>query len=75
MQTPDGTLRAEHVVLALPPALAVEYIDFGNTLPAGLLRLARATPVWMGAVAKVVAPYPSAFWRERGLAGAAFSRT
>ncbi|WP_051853956.1 MULTISPECIES: FAD-dependent oxidoreductase [unclassified Streptomyces] len=62
-------------MLALPPALAVEYIDFGNTLPAGLLRLARATPVWMGAVVKVVAPYPSAFWRESGLAGAAFSRT
>lgn len=29
----------------------------------------------MGAVAKVVAQYPSAFWREAGLAGAALSRT
>ncbi len=74
VRTPAGTLHAEHVVLALPPALALERIDFGDTLPAELARLARATPVWMGAVAKVVAQYPSAFWRDAGLAGAAFSR-
>ncbi|MGW3564624.1 flavin monoamine oxidase family protein [Streptomyces sp. NPDC000941] len=73
--TPAGTLHAEHVILAVPPALALEHIDFGDALPADLVRLARSTPVWMGAVAKVVAQYPSAFWREAGLAGAAFSRT
>ncbi|MFD0371161.1 flavin monoamine oxidase family protein [Streptomyces sp. NPDC127114] len=73
--TPAGTLHAEHVVLALPPALALERIDFGDALPADLVRLAQSTPVWMGAVAKVVAHYPTAFWREEGLAGAAFSRT
>ncbi|GKQ40691.1 FAD-dependent oxidoreductase [Streptomyces sp. A012304] len=73
--TPAGTLHAEHIVLAVPPALAMERIDFGDTLPTDLVRLARATPVWMGAVAKVVAHYPTAFWREDGLAGAALSRT
>ncbi|MGP3775405.1 flavin monoamine oxidase family protein [Streptomyces sp. SDT5-1] len=75
VHTPGGTLRAEHVVLAVPPALALERIDFGDTLPADLVRLASATPVWMGAVVKVVASYPAAFWRNDGLAGAAFSRT
>jgi monoamine oxidase len=75
VETSTGTLRAEHVVLALPPALAMERIDFGTALPADLVRLARATPVWMGAVTKVVARYPVAFWRNEGLAGAAFSRT
>ncbi|MEU1181080.1 FAD-dependent oxidoreductase [Streptomyces sp. NPDC005820] len=75
VRTPAGTLRAEHVILALPPALALERIDFGDALPADLVRLARSTPVWMGAVAKVVAHYPAAFWREDGLAGAAVSRT
>ncbi|MEV5878505.1 FAD-dependent oxidoreductase [Streptomyces sp. NPDC052101] len=73
--TPDGTLHAEHVILAVPPALALERIEFGDALPADLVGLARSTPVWMGAVAKVVAQYPAAFWREEGLAGAAFSRT
>lgn len=73
--TPTGTLHAGHVILAVPPALALERIDFDDALPADLARLARATPVWMGAVAKVVAHYPTAFWRENGLSGAAFSRT
>ncbi|MET8955512.1 flavin monoamine oxidase family protein [Streptomyces sp. NPDC004393] len=75
VHTPDQTLHADHVVLALPPALAVARIDFGDALPVELVRLARSTPVWMGAVVKVVALYPFVFWREQGLAGAAFSRT
>lgn len=75
MITPTGRLYARHVVLALPPALAAEGIDFGDALPADLVRLARATPVRMGAAVKVVAHYPTAFWRQDGLAGAAFSRT
>jgi monoamine oxidase len=73
--TPAGTLHARHVVLAVPPALAAERIDFGTALRADLVRLTRATPVWMGAVAKVVARYTAPFWREDVLAGAAFSRT
>ncbi|MFG2313443.1 flavin monoamine oxidase family protein [Streptomyces tendae] len=73
--TPAGALRAGHVVLAVPPALALEHIDFHDALPADLVRLARATPVWMGAAVKVVAHYADAFWRQDGLAGAAFSRT
>lgn len=44
LHTPTGTLRAEHVVLALPPALALERIDFGDVLPTDLVRLAR-TPL------------------------------
>lgn len=71
----DAVLHAEHVVLAVPPALALARIDFGAGLPAPLVRLARMTPVWMGAVAKVVALYPGTFWREMSLAGAAISRT
>lgn len=75
VRTPSGTLHAEQVVLAVPPALALERIDFGDALPDDLTSLARSTPVWMGAVTKVVAQYPSPFWRDAGLAGAAFSRT
>lgn len=73
--TPTETLHAEHVIVAVPPALAAERIDFGGALPADLARLARSTPVWMGAVVKVVAHYTEPFWRKEKLAGAAFSRT
>ncbi|WP_306317477.1 MULTISPECIES: FAD-dependent oxidoreductase [unclassified Streptomyces] len=75
VHTLTTTLRARHVVLAVPPALATERIDLGGALDDDLERLARATPVWMGTTAKVVAEYAGPFWREAGLAGAAFSRT
>lgn len=71
-----GTVhKTGHVILAVPPALALERIDFGGQLPADLATLAGATPVWMGSVVKVVAVYPDAFWRRDGLAGAVFSRS
>lgn len=68
-----GTTRAAHVVVAMPPALAMERVAFTPQLPEQLAQLARATPVWMGAIAKVIARYPTAFWRAQGLAGAAIS--
>ncbi len=68
-----GTVRARHVVLALPPALAVADIAIEPPLPDEIAQLARRTPVWMGAMAKAVAEYETPFWRARGLAGAAVS--
>ena len=64
---------AEHVVLALPPALAIARIDFGGSLNGRIAALARATPVWMGATVKAVAVFEQPFWRDTGLAGAAYS--
>lgn len=68
------TWRARHVVLALPPAVAVDTIRLPAQLPAEVTRLAAATPVWMGQAVKVVAVYDEPFWRRDGLAGAAASR-
>jgi monoamine oxidase len=71
--TSTGGVSARHIVLALPPALAVERLVFDPELPADLLDLARSTPVWMGGITKVVARYPDAFWRQAGLSGSAVS--
>lgn len=67
--------RAWHVVLAVPPAVALDTIELPAQLPPALTRLAAATPVWMSQAAKVVALYNRPFWRHEGLAGAAMSRT
>ncbi len=67
------TLTARHVILAIPPALAVHTIAFNPPLPDHLSKLAAATPVWMGAMVKVVAQYAQPFWRAKGLAGSAIS--
>ena len=69
----NGSVAARHVVLALPPSLAVHSVDFRPPLPDRLHALAAATPVWMGSVTKAVAVYRRPFWRHDGLAGAAIS--
>ena len=68
-----GTTSTAHAVLALPPALAAHRIAFEPPLPDRISALAAATPVWMGAMAKVVVRYARPFWRDAGLAGAAMS--
>jgi len=68
-----GTVSASHVVLAVPPALAVENIAFAPELPEPVRIVAESTAVWMGAITKAVAVYDAAFWRHAGLAGAALS--
>jgi monoamine oxidase len=73
VEGPFGSMAARQVVLALPPALAVSGIDFEPGLPEALSRLAGRTPVWMGAMTKVVVRYETAFWRSIGLAGAVLS--
>lgn len=71
--TKSNTYSAQHIVLAIPPALAVTAIEFAPQLPDQLFKLARITPVWMGAITKVVAVYSEPFWRHEGLSGSAIS--
>lgn len=63
---------ATQVILAVPPATAVASIVF-DRMDDAVRAVAAATPVWMGATVKVVARYGHPFWRDRGLAGSAFS--
>lgn len=71
--TGGGEFTAGAVVLALPPSLAVVSIDFRPGLPPGVVQVASGTLTWMSDTVKAVACYPEPFWRDRGLAGAAFS--
>jgi monoamine oxidase len=71
--TDTEQLAADHVVIAVPPALAIASITFDPDLPAPIRSLAAATPVWMGHTTKAVAVYPRPFWRAAGLSGSAVS--
>jgi len=71
--TDSRVYEARDVVLALPPVLAVLRLEFSPALSESLARVAASTPVWMGAIAKVVARYQRPFWRDEGLAGAVVS--
>lgn len=71
--TTDGSFSTRHVVLALPPALVAANISFLPDLDDDVRSLAAVTPVWMGAVTKVVVRYGEAFWRRAGLSGSGIS--
>ena len=66
-------LRAQHVVMTLPPHLAATTVRYGPPLPANVEAALLATPTWMGQAMKVVVTYTQPFWREQGLSGTALS--
>lgn len=68
-----ATYHVEHVLLAVPPRLAVALIDFSPSLPDPLMRAWHGTATWMAPHAKYVALYDEAFWRAQGLSGEARS--
>lgn len=69
----SGVHVADHVLLAVPPRLAMATIAFAPQLPAALAAQWRATPTWMAPHAKYLAVYDTPFWREQGLSGQARS--
>lgn len=68
-----STVRAEQVLIAVPPRLAHENISFSPPLPAPIARKWQHTATWMAPHAKYVAVYDEPFWREAGLSGEARS--
>jgi monoamine oxidase len=64
---PAGSCFARHVVLAVPPSLAVRIAPI---LPEPLRRLGAA--IQAGSVVKCFAAYRRAFWRDAGLSGEAY---
>lgn len=63
----------EKVLLAAPPRLLAQDIEFLPTLPSSVAQQWRNTSTWMAPHAKYVAVFESAFWNETGLSGQARS--
>lgn len=68
VHTSRGVVRAERVIVAVPPALAGR-IEYEPGLPVARDQLTQRMP--MGSVAKCVAVYDRPFWRAHGLSGEA----
>lgn len=69
-----GELYCEHLIVAIPPRIALERIDWRPRLPVQLTQALEALPTWMAPHAKMIALYDQAFWRTRGLSGRIASR-
>jgi monoamine oxidase len=67
-------VQANKVVLAIPPRVIGERIDFEPPLPEQVMQELRATPTWMAGHAKLFAHYQRPFWRDMGLSGDGISR-
>ena len=64
----------DQVIVAAPPRLLANTIDFSPALPASLQHAWQRTATWMAPHAKFIAVYDTPFWREQGLSGAARSQ-
>lgn len=69
----DLSITANQVVLTIPPRLAAAQVDFSRALSDAVLAEMRDVPTWMAGHAKVVALYPTPFWRANGQSGDAIS--
>lgn len=69
----ESTLTADSVVVAIPPRLAVQNVEFQPALPEDLAAVMEATETWMAGAVKCVAVYDSPFWRGRRFSGTVFS--
>lgn len=65
--------QVSQVLLALPPRLVAQNIEFTPALPDDLAKQWRSTATWMAPHAKYFAIYDTPFWREQGLSGSANS--
>ncbi len=75
IQLQDGSeFLAKKVILALPPRVALQNIDFIPNFSAQRITELNAVATWMAGHAKAVVVYQNAFWREAGYTGDAFSQ-
>jgi monoamine oxidase len=68
------SFQAEQLMLALPPRIISSTPGLSEILSGGLIAKLSQQQTWMSAQAKFVAVYKKPFWREKGLAGQAFSQ-
>lgn len=57
------------IILAMPPRLVAQRLEFSPSLPEELMKSLLRKPTWMAGQAKAVAVYERPFWREEGLSG------
>lgn len=65
-------VEARRVVVAIPPRLLLEQVEFKPSLDEATRHAMREAATWMAAQAKVVIAYAQPDWREAGRSGNAF---
>lgn len=66
-------LHADSVITTIHLRLMAQSIEFTPKLPTSATEKMRSLPTWMAAHAKIMAIYPTPFWRSQGHSGSATS--
>jgi len=61
------TYSADKIVLALPPRITLQNIEFDPPLPDDISQLWKQTSTWMAGQCKILFIYDRPFWREQNL--------
>lgn len=67
------TVEARQIILAIPPRVIAETVEFEPALDAAQLQTLKNVPTWMAGQAKILAVYDEPHWRNAGLSGDAMS--
>ena len=70
----DAQISTEKIVLALPPRVAMQEIEFSPSLSEERINELNKVATWMAGHAKMVAIYAEPFWRDAGLSGDVISQ-
>jgi len=65
---------ADKIIIALPLRILDQEIKFQPSIKNEITQLWKNTPTWMAGHCKIIFIYETAFWREDGLSGEAFSQ-
>lgn len=68
-------LRADKVILCLPPQLAGSQIQFSPQLPDTTAEILPTVQTWMSRAIKFVLEYDTPFWRKKGYSGMLYSHS
>jgi monoamine oxidase len=76
VQTANGlNMRADKVILCLPPQLIGSQIQFSPELPDTFSKLLPSVHTWMSGAIKFVLEYEKPFWRNNGYSGMLYSHS
>ncbi len=68
----ERRVMARRVVLAMPPRLVAQHVQFEPSLPTFTVDAMNAVSTWMAREAKSFARYAQPFWLQQGWSGSAF---
>lgn len=73
VKTGSDSFVADRVLMAIPPRIVAQRIQFTPKFPDDAVYQMRSVPTWMAGHAKIVAVYDRPIWRDKALSGHGFS--